>query len=200
MTKRLQVYDPRRGDDRLFRFRSKESVSSLSNGFWICETSSLDWRPQAALLDQTFAAMRGQGYLTYLPWAPDDSGRAARFQSEFVRVNRVPPGALLVAQVDSGDGLVTRMLQEHAAFGGRGGGLWSTGVAGSIAELEAGLQRIGEEADSPILASAANLSAVQCALCLDDGIDMILLRLAVDLEDTIDMLLANTGSSQSPSN
>lgn len=166
-----RIYDPRIGGDRVFAVRLGETVSSLAHNTWVLETETRDWSCCIDLLDKAFVSVPGYAYATCLVW----SVNARNLMNSLVTHGReILPGLWLLSLEDAAP--VTAMMNIRAACGAAQSGLWSVGVADSVDSVEAGIRAGHGEVDSPILLTARLLGVVSCALCLDDGLDMVFVR------------------------
>lgn len=169
-----RISDPRQGDDRRFLLRGEE-VSAAEEGLWIAEGPSVDWTNHAHFLNRAAAATRQPFYVTFLPWLPGIVAKTEFFRERLSPVVEISDGLLIAAPATAS---VSDALQVRSKLGGQHSGLWSFGATDDFESLVELWRGAGEEADSPILGSVAARRVLSLALCLDDGVDMLLLRLS----------------------
>jgi hypothetical protein len=172
LIKRWYTYDSRRGEFRSFGENST-AVSSLAEKLWVAEGPNTDWREFASVLEQALAATGEQRYATFLPWSPHREDKIAVFQERLGPATDVGGGLLIARFVNS----AAAVLEVRAELGSAHSGLWSLGASSSPDALVHLWQKAGPEADSPITATVAARSAISFALCLDDGLDFVMVRL-----------------------
>lgn len=175
----LCIYDPREGQSRHFTLASGTHVSAGSMGFWVAETQGFDWQIYAGTVTDLAASAGGMSYVTYLPWWPSISRRAKDFARGLEQVGRIVPldENLVVAHSADRRPLVLDCLRLRAKLGGSGSGLWSVGQASDFDALLNDLRDPRMDADSPILSTAGSLQSINLALCMDDGVDALFVKL-----------------------
>ena len=178
MTTRPTIYDPRLGQTRTFEIYAGNIVSSLHYRFWIMEAPNGSFARHESLLTEVFGAVEGCAFATYVPWGPDRNRQRDVFVASFMNVAEISGGALLLGEYrDQSSQIVSHVFHIRESLGGDASGTWSLGVATSFDDLHSSILAAGSSADSPIFGMAASMQIIGCGLCLDDGLDMLFLRL-----------------------
>ena len=173
--KTWQVYDPNIGADRTIELSGHGCVSTLAHRFWVLEGGPGTSEPvQLDILDLALRSYAGNGYLTLLPWMPGHKANASTFRR--LLSSTIDIGGTLYATGIQVDSLREQFLDIWSTLGCRRAGLWSVGITSDTEEFLRRVRLVGEAAASPISRAAAALPVLQGAVCLDDGVDMILLR------------------------
>jgi hypothetical protein len=182
----VQVFDPRVGGDRKFVIgRPKRHVSTLATGHWALEGPSIVWTAHSDLLTKGITLAGGKAFVTFLPWSPNIPSKVDCFRAAFSEVRDT--GGPLIGHEPLGENLIPKVWAAQAAIGAATG-LWSFGSTDSVDGLAANVRALGSEANSPIFLAAGALPSIGFALCLDDGLDMMFVRLTSTTAPVVDEL------------
>jgi hypothetical protein len=197
---RWEVWDPSLGAERRISAADGTVVSARGRGVLILEGPHTAWSHYGSAVETLLAATGASTFLVYSPWrtwrAIDWPSRLGRsFPEAYIRE---ASGVLLASGLDR-HGVVERWWDSMQDLG-RSAGLWALGSSASTEELTGQVQRLAQIDNSPISLMAAAIDYLGCALCVDDGLDMVLCHqipsaqlAAADLVRALDAVPGRTG-------
>lgn len=175
---RWSVYRPDEADDRRFHLTDGRVVSAAAAHVVVLEGPNTSWEPHAQRLAALFSASGASGFCAITSWWGYTPHAAVTFREVFAEATTcIVDATQAVALGMAAPDLVNKVLRLQSALEVNASGLWVFGAFTVAPSAEAVADVLRLET-SPVYTVASLLPSMGCAVCIDDGMDVIFCKLS----------------------